>query len=207
MIRASSPAIRMTPFRMSLAAYFAMAVLAFGLSELRGETLVITTPAWALSSELLVASSVLLGLIFALGTIVMTRLLVTHVAAARRLHEALRPAVSHLSMRELAAVGVLGSVAEELFFRGLLAPWLGVVASSLVFGILHQVRGDGRFVWMLWAVFVGAVFALIFVYTGSLAGPIVGHIAINVVNLRYLQGTDHASERSRSRLGLLLNQS
>ena len=61
---------------------------------------------------------------------------------------------------------------EELFFRGLLATTIGLIASSLAFGLLHQMRGRVRWVWAGWATVMGLLFGALFLATGSLLGPL-----------------------------------
>lgn len=178
---------RVTPLRMTLIAYGAMAAVAFILSTARDESPLVTTPRLRLTSPELVFTSLVLGGAFAVLTIAFTRLFVKHVSSARTLEDALRSAVVPLPTRTWVTMAIAGSVAEELFFRGLLTPWIGVIASGVVFGLLHQVKGQGRFVWAAWAAFVGVALGTIFTVTGSLAGPIVAHVAINVVNLHRLK--------------------
>jgi len=173
---------------MTLLAYGAMATLAFAMSEAREESPLITTPHLRLSSEGLVVSSLVIGGAFAAFTIACTHFFLKHVPSARTLAQALKSAVTPLPARTWIAMAIIGSVAEELFFRGALVPWLGVFLSSAVFGLLHQVKGEGRFVWAAWATFVGIALGAIFVLTGSLAGPIVAHVAINLVNMHRLKG-------------------
>jgi len=135
-------------------------------------------------------------------TVAGTRVLVQRVAWARALHEALRPTVRGAGDGWLLAIAVASALGEELLFRGLLVPLVGVVLSSLLFGALHQVRGEARWGWAAWATGMGLLFALLFAATGSLAGPIVGHLVINGANLRFLRDTDPAP-RPRALGGLL----
>jgi membrane protease YdiL (CAAX protease family) len=138
------------------------------------------------------------GLLLSLGfgicvgaiTIAATPTIVRRVGWARALHAALRPAVYGAGDGLLLALAVASAAGEELFFRGLLVPTIGVLASSLVFGVLHQIRGRGRWGWMAWATLMGLLFALVFTATGSLAGPLVAHAAINRANLRFLRDND-----------------
>jgi len=100
-------------------------------------------------------------------------------------------------------LGIASAVSEELFFRGLLATVIGLVASSLAFGLLHQMRGPARWAWAAWATVMGLLFGVLFFATGSLLGPMVAHAAINVANLRFIRDTDVDAPTSR-RLGGLL---
>jgi membrane protease YdiL (CAAX protease family) len=189
------PLGRRRPALLILAAYLgvggvaASGALALGHDPLRCDAwLGITGPASLLLS---------LGLGVCVGalTVAGTRVLVQRVAWARALHEALRPSVKGAGDGWLFAIAVASALGEELLFRGLLVPLVGVVLSSLLFGALHQVRGQARWGWAAWATGMGLLFAVIFAATGSLAGPIAGHLAINAANLRFLRDNDPAPRR------------
>jgi membrane protease YdiL (CAAX protease family) len=145
-----------------------------------------------------------LGVILGASTTFATRALVRRFRWARALHRGLRPAVQGAGDSTLATVAVASAVGEELLFRGLLVPAVGVVASSLVFGTLHQIRGPARWAWMGWATVMGLLFGAVFAATGSLAGPLVAHVAINHANLRFLR--DAPSSVKRVGLGGLLRR-
>ena len=123
---------------------------------------------------------------------------------ARALHHALRPTVHGAGDAGLWLVAVASATGEELLFRGLLVPLAGVVASSFVFGALHQIRGQARWGWMAWATVMGLFFGSVFAATGSLAGPLVAHAAINLHNLRFLRDNDPRPRRGS--LGGLLKR-
>ncbi len=72
------------------------------------------------------------------------------------------------------------------FFAGSSCSWRGR-ASSVGFGLLHQMRGPSRWVWAAWAGAMGLLFALVFVVTGSLVGAVLAHVAINGANLLYIR--------------------
>lgn len=146
--------------------------------------------------------SVGLGLPLGAVTIAATRVVVQRSRWAHALHAALRPTVSGTGDAALLVVAAASSAGEELLFRGLLVPLIGVVVSSVVFGGLHQVRGPARWGWMGWATVMGLLFGSLFAATGSLAGPLVAHAAINHSNLRFLRDND-PDERPRALGGLL----
>ncbi|HXN31637.1 MAG TPA: CPBP family intramembrane glutamic endopeptidase [Polyangiaceae bacterium] len=149
-----------------------------------------------------------LGLGVCLGAITIgaTRAIVRRAEWARALQAALRPAVHGASDGMLLALAIASATGEELLFRGLLVPTVGVLASSLVFGVLHQIRGPGRWGWIAWATIMGLLFAVIFVATGSLVGPLLAHVAINHANLRFLRDDDPDPRRPTRSLGGLLNR-
>ena len=66
----------------------------------------------------------------------------------------------------------MSALAEELLFRGLLQPRIGLVAVSLVFGLLHLPNTRGRLPWPIMAVVMGFVFGGLFEWRGNLVVPV-----------------------------------
>ncbi len=114
------------------------------------------------------------------------------------------PSPGRANSGTLLALALASALGEEILFRGLLVPLLGVVLSALVFGALHQVRGPGRWAWMGWATVMGLLFGLVLAATGSLVGPIAAHAIINAANLRFLRDND--PEATPKPLGGLLRR-
>jgi len=116
-----------------------------------------------------------------------TRWLVRHTRWARSLRVTLRSALLGASSRRLLLLALSSSLAEELLFRAALLPSIGVLASSLIFGALHNSASrDSQLPWMLWATLMGLVFGLLFVASGSLLAPLFAHAAINYENMHYV---------------------
>lgn len=87
---------------------------------------------------------------------------------------------------DLIWVGLLPGLSEELLFRGVMLPALGlnivgVILSSLCFGILH-LSGSQQWSYVVWATAVGVLFACSALATGNLLVPIVAHIFTNLVS-------------------------
>lgn len=143
-------------------------------------------------------TSALCGMATAMLVVISTRFVVGRFAWAQRLHAELRPVAQDLTVGQIFLLAGLSSLGEEVLFRGLLTPTLGVVLSSLLFGFLHQVRGPSRWVWIWWATAVGLVLGTIFAATGSLVGPLLAHAVVNAVNLGYLRDHD-PDENDRQR--------
>jgi uncharacterized protein len=186
--------------------YGALSLVAIGAALARGQS-PIETDAWVPlpgGGALGHLASLAGGLALAFATVRATRHFVKRWGWARALHNDLRPAVRHAGMTTIVILGVASAASEELFFRGLLASTFGVIASSLAFGLLHQMRGRVRWVWAGWATVMGLLFGALFVATGSLLGPLLAHAAINVANLRFLRDTDVDPPKPR-RLGGLLD--
>ncbi len=150
-------------------------------------------------------ASVMGGIALALVTVKSTRAVVGKWAWARDLHNELRVTVRHVEITNLVVLGIASAMSEELFFRGLLANSVGLVASSLAFGLIHQRRGRARWIWSGWATLMGCLFGSLFFLTGSLLGPVVAHALINVTNLKFLRDTDLEAKPAR-KLGGLLNR-
>lgn len=141
------------------------------------------------------------GVGLSIAVIAATRLLVRTQAWAAALHADLAPMARALGPGAIVPVALASSLGEEMLFRGALVPWIGVIASSLLFGALHQLRGRSRVSWVAFAAVVGLLLGGLFRATGSLLGPIVAHALINGVNLRFL--LTHAPADPREVDGLL----
>ncbi|MGH7297620.1 MAG: lysostaphin resistance A-like protein, partial [Polyangiaceae bacterium] len=178
-----------------LAAYAGVAVVAAGLSAALGRDPT-SCEAW-LGTRGAAGALLSLGLGVCAGsiTVAVSRVMVRRAGWARALHAALRPTVRDAGDAWLFAIALASAAGEELLFRGLLVPVVGVVASSVVFGALHQIRGRARWGWMGWATVMGLVFGCMFAATGSLLGPIVAHAIVNGANLRFLRDNDPAPRR------------
>jgi membrane protease YdiL (CAAX protease family) len=148
--------------------------------------------------------SLAVGLTLGALIVMLTRLMVPRFEWARRLHRELRPIARAVSPGGIVALALLSAFGEELLFRGLLQPWVGVVPQALIFGLLHQMRGPSRWVWAGWATAVGLLLGVVFQVSGSLIGPIAAHALINGLNLWYLKS--HDPEPQRRSLGGLLGQ-
>jgi len=188
-------------------AYLAASASAVGVALLwRGSSPFIFREPWlVLPSELAHVYSLVIGL--ALGGLVAfsTRIFVTRYTWARNLHRELRPVARDLSTAGIVAVAAFSALGEELWFRGILEPWLGLWLQAAAFGIVHaQLRGPSRWAWISWATIMGLAFGATFELTGSLAGPIAAHALINCLNLSYLKS--HDPEPRRRALGGLLSQ-
>jgi membrane protease YdiL (CAAX protease family) len=185
-------------------ALIAVAALALGLGFERPSLLTHPAPWLPLVGLESHAFSLVLGSAFAALVVVGTRVLVKNVGWAKNLHRDLRPMTLRLDGAGILAIASLSAVAEELVFRGLVLPWVGLLPQALLFGVAHaQLSGPSRWVWVAWASVVGLALGVIFQLSGSLVGPIVAHALINGLNLLYLKSHDTAPPRNS--LGGLLS--
>ena len=102
--------------------------------------------------------------------------------------EEIFPLVRKASGLEILLVALAAGFAEELLFRGLLLPRMGIAASSLLFGFLH---GPDVRLWpfAVWASLAGLGFAIVYRETGNLAVPMLVHAAYDALALAYIRWT------------------
>ena len=91
-----------------------------------------------------------------------------------------------LALPDLIWLGLLPGLSEELLFRGVMLPALGldhfaVVVSSICFGILH-LSGSGQWAYVAWATIVGVILGYSAFLSGNLLIPIVAHIVTNLLS-------------------------
>ncbi|HSC88807.1 MAG TPA: CPBP family intramembrane glutamic endopeptidase [Polyangiaceae bacterium] len=139
--------------------------------------------------------SAVLGGTFGLLTVVASRSLIRRSALVRLLSSELRPLAQGLPGVAIVTLAVLSAVGEELLFRGLLQPATNWFVQAIVFGLVHQLPGRARWIWVAWATIMGFALGALYALTGSLVGPILAHAIVNGMNLRLLQAHDAAPSR------------
>jgi len=87
---------------------------------------------------------------------------------------------------DLLWLGLLPGLSEELLFRGIMLPTLGlnfngILVSSIFFGILHM-SGLQQWPYVVWATTVGVLLGYSAMETNNLLVPIVAHIVTNLVS-------------------------
>ncbi len=188
--RWSKPRVNVTALR-ALIGYGAMSAIAVTIALVLRDGAAWEHPApWlALKKPAAIALSAALGFVLSLVTIGATRIVVARFSWGRRLHRDLRPMARDLSTGQIFLLAGLSSLGEELLFRGLLTPAIGVALSAALFGLAHQIAGPSRWVWVGWAMLIGVGLGAVFAATGSLLGALLAHAITNTVNLAYLR--DH----------------
>jgi hypothetical protein len=93
-------------------------------------------------------------------------------------------------------VGLLPGLSEELLFRGVMLPAIGlnitgVVFTSLCFGVLH-LSGSQQWPYVTWATIVGIALGFSAVLTHNLLVPIVAHTFTNLIS-SYLWKLGHSN--------------
>lgn len=148
------------------------------------------------------------GVLFGLLIAKLTRLSVYRLQWARDLHTEFRgllgPPLRDVTIFSFAA---FSSVAEELFFRGAIQPELGIIWTSLIFGMLHVPTGKKFLMWTVQAIIMGFALGGLFWATGNLTAPILAHFTINYQNLHFINSYDPSLQLPRSLKGFEAHKS
>ena len=94
--------------------------------------------------------------------------------------------IKPLATPDLIWLGLLPGLGEELLFRGVMLPsigltWFGLIVSSISFGVLHF-SGNHQWSYVIWATVIGLGLGWSVLATGNLLVPIVAHITTNLVS-------------------------
>lgn len=87
---------------------------------------------------------------------------------------------------DLIWLALLPGLSEELLFRGVMLPalglnWLALILSGALFGVLHLSSSD-QWPYALWACLIGLLLAYSALATQNLVVPIVAHILTNLIS-------------------------
>ncbi|MEC9477330.1 MAG: CPBP family intramembrane glutamic endopeptidase [Planctomycetota bacterium] len=106
---------------------------------------------------------------------------------ARALETRLALIFEGLNAGEVLILAALSSFAEELLFRGLMQPFLGLWVTSILFGMAHW-TGDRRLLaWPLISILAGFLLGKLSLWQPTgLSGAIGAHFAINWIGLSRL---------------------
>jgi uncharacterized protein len=114
--------------------------------------------------------------------------------------------IKPLALPDLIWLGLLPGLSEELLFRGVMLPslgltWFGLLLSSLCFGVLHF-SGSQQWAYVVWASIIGSILGLSAMLTGNLLLPIVAHITTNLISscvwkLKHQRAEEKAKERAK----------
>jgi membrane protease YdiL (CAAX protease family) len=102
-----------------------------------------------------------------------------------------------LVLPDLVWLGLLPGLSEELLFRGVMLPalgldWNGLTISSLCFGILHF-SSPKQWAYVIWATIVGFMLGYVTIETRNLLVPVLAHILTNLVS-SYIWKLKHQSQ-------------
>lgn len=120
------------------------------------------------------------------------------VPALRRMSEAFAQLLGQGTQGRALGLALLSSVGEEVFFRGFLLPWLGLVASSILFGLLHIAPDRRLWMWPVLATAMGFGFGWLYQFTGDVLAPVLAHFTINFFALSVLARRGVSSRKGQT---------
>ena len=97
-----------------------------------------------------------------------------------------RQVLGGLGSGQILALALLSAVGEEVLFRGVLHPRLGLVPTALLFALLHFPYRRAMLPWTLFALAFGLLAGALTNWAGSLWPAIWAHFLVNYFNLHHL---------------------
>ncbi len=108
-------------------------------------------------------------------------------ASFRQLKELVRRLLGPTKWPVSVYLALLSAFGEELLFRGAIQPALGLVLTSIIFGLMH-LGPDGRISsWSIWALLAGLLMGWLYEQSGQLWSSILAHFLVNLISLLRLQ--------------------
>ena len=129
------------------------------------------------------------GLAAGAALVVVSRVWTARSAAGRALAEELARLLGPVPLGRAWLFAAASGLAEEAFFRGALQPRVGWLGATLIFAAAHFVPAPKLWSWSLFALAAGALFGGLFAATGDLLAPLLAHVLVNGLNLRWLAET------------------
>ena len=98
------------------------------------------------------------------------------------------PLLREATVIDIIVLAAVAGFSEELLFRGMLQPRMGLIAASVLFGLLH---GPEYKLWpfAVWAACVGAGFGIVYRETENMAIPMLVHGLYDGLALAYIRWT------------------
>ena len=100
--------------------------------------------------------------------------------------EEVQRVVGPISTGDAILLAVVSGFAEELLFRGALWPHLGLVGSSLLFGLVHVLPRRSLWVYPLYATACGFLLGLLRAGTENVVPAMLCHALVNALNLAWV---------------------
>ena len=118
--------------------------------------------------------------------IVLFSRLVAETSWALAMEREMQKTLGPLTRTDTFFMAVFSGIGEELFFRGVLLPPLGLFGSSVIFCMAHPPYIPALRPWTLFAILMGFLLGYLYQASGSLWPPIFLHFAVNDQNLTFL---------------------
>ena len=130
----------------------------------------------------------ILGTLAALAVVALSGIVMSRTRWGRALTQAFARVLGPLTRLQVLWLALLSGVGEEMFFRGLLQPTLGLTITSVVFGLLHFVPRREMLPWTIFSIAAGFLLGWLYAFAGTLVAPIACHALVNGINLARIAG-------------------
>ena len=90
------------------------------------------------------------------------------------------------SLTQVLLGGLTAACGEEIFFRGFVQQWLGLIVASLLFMVAHIGKKDIRIV-SYWSVFQGLYLGVFYIYSKNLLVPMIAHGLFDMGGMLYFR--------------------
>jgi len=100
-----------------------------------------------------------------------------------RLRQVLGNTLFSLTALDIVLLSAAAGFAEEMFFRGLLQSYIGIIGSAVVFGLLHALTPA----YFVMATAIGLYFGYLYEVSGNLLLPMTGHAIYDIFALYLLR--------------------
>ena len=137
-------------------------------------------------SSYLLELDILIGSITGGLVVQLSRLLSKVTTWANKLNQEFSVYFTEFSSLYLSSLAVMSALAEEVIFRGWLQNYLGLVWTSIIFGLLHIPPQRSHWPWTLSALIMGFAFGALYEWRASVTAPFIAHFTINYFNLHAL---------------------
>lgn len=128
----------------------------------------------------------LIGGLVGLAVVGGSRLASARWARLRRMERVLAEITGPITAPTALALALASAIGEELLFRGVLQPWVGLVPAALLFAAAHVPVRRELALWPTFALLMGLALGGMMSWTGALLAPVTCHAVINFLNLRRL---------------------
>jgi membrane protease YdiL (CAAX protease family) len=95
------------------------------------------------------------------------------------------PLFKDLNLADIVLIAVSSGFCEESFFRGVMQTQIGLIPTSIIFGLVHC-PAPRYLSYGLWAAGAGLFLGYLRDYTGSVWAPIIAHGLSNLIVIIYL---------------------
>ncbi len=181
--------------------YIILSLLALGLIRFRGGEHFAFDPLNPPSADWPIPLAAVLGLV--LGVHLLSIWAMKRRPSIGRCARELKQWLGDLSAGRILLIAVASGIGEELFFRGWLLNELGLLLSSLIFGLVHLPPNRNWRLWPLFAFIIGLLLGTLCLWTHTLLFAIAAHAGINYLNIKFALSLELPAARERSRFNSL----